>query len=146
VVFFDRDRQHRRSIRWQGYDYAQAGIYFVTICTQERVLLFAEREVWEIAGRCWAEIPQHFPAGLDAWVVMPNHLHGLIVIGAGEEQSRDQQGVQLNAPTSLTTPRGDRIDSQADVVAPFPNVSPHRNTLGVIIRTFKAAVTTACRR
>jgi REP element-mobilizing transposase RayT len=86
---YDPDRYHRRSIRLKGYDYAQAGAYFVTLCTQERACLFGEVVDGEMrldAGRqivrqCWAEIPIHFPrVALDAFVVMPNHVHGIIIL------------------------------------------------------------------
>jgi len=56
-----------RSIRLKGYDYAQAGAYFVTICTRERECLFGEiahgemrlNDAGEIARRCWEDIPDH---------------------------------------------------------------------------------------
>ena len=78
-----------RSIRLKGYDYAQAGAYFVTICTQNRVCLFGniEREVMilgtpgQIVLKAWVELPEHYAnVRLDAFVVMPNHVHGIIVL------------------------------------------------------------------
>lgn len=80
---------HRRSIRLRGHDYSGRGVYFVTILTKNRRKLFgtvvngrmALNEVGRIAVGCWQEIPQHFPnVSLDAWVVMPDHVHGVIVI------------------------------------------------------------------
>ena len=80
---------HRRSIRLRGYDYAQAGAYFITICTQNRECLFGEvvdgEMRWNDAGRMvaaeWAALVNRFPnIELDAFVVMPNHVHGIIVI------------------------------------------------------------------
>lgn len=79
--------RHRRSIRLNGYDYSQTGVYFITICTQNRECLFGEvvngamrlNGLGEIAQRCWNEIPAHFPhVKLDAFVVMPNHVHGVL--------------------------------------------------------------------
>ncbi|MDO9081526.1 MAG: transposase [Desulfuromonadales bacterium] len=87
---FDPDVQHRRSIRLQRYDYSSAGAYFVTICTQNRECLFGEMEdgamrlndAGKVAEQCWQEIPGHFPqVELDEFVVMPNHVHGILVIG-----------------------------------------------------------------
>jgi REP element-mobilizing transposase RayT len=80
-----------------------------------------------IAEQCWEEIPKHFSnVELDEFVVMPNHIHGIIIINETDDikinYSRD---VQLNVPTRL---------------------SPKRGSLSVIIRTCKAAVTTECRR
>jgi REP element-mobilizing transposase RayT len=81
--------RRRRSIRLPGYDYSQAGAYFVTICTHRRRCLLGEIREAEVhlfdLGRvvvgCWEEIPRHFPhLSLDAWIVMPNHVHGILVI------------------------------------------------------------------
>ncbi|OGQ81235.1 MAG: transposase [Deltaproteobacteria bacterium RIFCSPLOWO2_12_FULL_60_19] len=88
---YDPEKHHRRSIRIRGYDYLQGGMYFVTICTRDRESLFGEvvdggmrlNPCGEIARICWAEIPEHFPhAVLDLFVVMPNHIHGIVVVGA----------------------------------------------------------------
>jgi REP element-mobilizing transposase RayT len=86
---FDPDRHHHRSIRLKGYDYAQAGAYFVTICAQDRACLFGaitDREMQmndagEMIARWWEEVPHKFPSvELDLFVVMPNHFHGIIVL------------------------------------------------------------------
>jgi REP element-mobilizing transposase RayT len=78
---------HRRSIRLKGYDYAQAGLYFITICTNHRQHIFGEvlnsqmilNDTGKVADECWQAIPQHFPnAILHEFVVMPNHVHGII--------------------------------------------------------------------
>nr|WP_235269774.1 transposase [Geoalkalibacter subterraneus] len=82
-------RRNRRSIRLQGYDYSQAGAYFVTVCTQNRECLFGDivngemrlNEAGNIARQCWDDIPIHFPhVDLDEFVIMPNHIHGIVVI------------------------------------------------------------------
>ncbi len=82
-------QHHRRSIRLQGYDYTQPGAYFITICTQDRACLFGEVMDGEMrlndAGQMvhveWESLPKRFPrVALDAFVIMPNHLHGIIVI------------------------------------------------------------------
>ena len=79
----------RRSIRVPGFDYAQSGAYFVTICTHDGNCLFgevidAEMRVVQggrIADECWRNIPAHFPrAVVDEYVIMPNHIHGVILI------------------------------------------------------------------
>ena len=86
---YNPDVHHRRSIRLSAYDYGQAGAYFVTVCTQNRVCLFGEivNDVMRLnaAGRMlvahWQRLPQRFPSvQLDAFVVMPNHIHGVIVL------------------------------------------------------------------
>ena len=86
---YDPNRHHRRSIRLKGYDYSQAGAYFITICTQDRACLFGKVVNGEMrlndAGRMvlaeWNMLPERFPhVVLDAFVVMPNHVHGIVVI------------------------------------------------------------------
>ena len=79
----------RRSLRLKGYDYTQAGAYFVTITIQGRLCLFGEvvseemrlNEAGVMAYKVWAALPHRFPViEIDAFVVMPNHLHGIIII------------------------------------------------------------------
>ena len=85
----DSDKHDRRSTRLDGYDYAQEGAYFVTICTQHRECLFGEviedrvelNPYGEIVRDEWLQTAIVRPyVLLDAFVVMPNHVHGIIVI------------------------------------------------------------------
>jgi REP element-mobilizing transposase RayT len=72
------------------YDYTQAGAYFVTVVAYGRAALFGEiaggqtrlNEFGRIVERSWADLPEHyFGVQCDAFVVMPNHFHGIIVLG-----------------------------------------------------------------
>ena len=95
---FDPTKHHRRSIRLKGYDYSQAGAYFVTICVEHRECLFGEivngemqcNAFGEIVWKWWNELPNYYaPVVLDEFVVMPNHMHGILVItdvGAGSSR------------------------------------------------------------
>src|SRR5512137_1336233 len=83
------NRHQRRSIRLPGYDYSQPGAYFLTLCTHERETLFGDvvddvmrlNDYGEIVAAVWADLPNHYPhVELDAFVIMPNHVHGIIVI------------------------------------------------------------------
>jgi REP element-mobilizing transposase RayT len=132
---YDPQLHRRRSIRLRGYDYSQGEMYFVTICTQDRAPFFEDEAVRQLAERCWLALSEHFASvELDEWIVMPNHVHRLVLIsdvgGGGEQGAGQPPQWVVNAPT-------DRA---------FPEVSPRRNSLGVIVRTYKAAVTTACRQ
>lgn len=80
--------RHRKSIRLKNYDYSQMGAYFVTICTHNRACLFGNisddamnlNKLGEIANSNWQAIPNHFAhVSLDAFVVMPNHVHGILL-------------------------------------------------------------------
>ena len=84
------DHPHRLSLRLKGYDYAQNGAYSVTICTQGRLCLFGQvgddgdvqlnnAGIW--VATWWERLSERFPGiELDVFVVMPNHLHGVVVI------------------------------------------------------------------
>ncbi len=121
---FDPQKHHRRSIRLKGYDYTQAGAYFITIVTYQREPLFGEivnggmqlSPMGQIAEEHWRAIPEHFPnVELGAYVVMPNHVHGIIIINDG-------RGTIYRAPTE---------QFQKPVTGSIPT----------IIRTYKASVT-----
>ncbi|MGB2896498.1 MAG: hypothetical protein WBB65_10105, partial [Anaerolineales bacterium] len=82
-------KKGRRSIRLQDYDYSQLGAYFVTICTLGRECLFGDvrggkmalNELGEIVAESWQWLGRrHEHVEMDEWVVMPNHLHGIIEI------------------------------------------------------------------
>ncbi|MBL1351727.1 MAG: transposase [Zetaproteobacteria bacterium] len=83
--------RQRKSIRLKDYDYSQAGLYFMTICTQNRLHLFGEivndNMVFNDAGnmieKLWREIPNHFKnTRLHEYIIMPNHIHGIIEISS----------------------------------------------------------------
>ncbi len=131
---YDPEKHHRRSIRLKEYDYAQSGAYFVTICTQNRVCLFGtaangEMELnnaGQIVKSTWEGLPARFPsARLDVFVVMPNHIHGIIIVGAQFIAPADGFG-------TATTDPGARNPGAI-------NRAP--TTLGEIIRAYKAAST-----
>ena len=81
--------RERKSNRLRNYNYSQNGYYFVTICTKERKEFFGRVEeekmnlnhYGEIVNQCWYELPKHYlNCSLDSFVIMPNHIHGIIVI------------------------------------------------------------------
>ena len=160
---YNPDIHHRKSIRLKGYNYSQAGAYFVTICTRDRECVFGEivdgRMVLNDAGRMvklvWNELPQHYSGvDIDGFVAMPNHIHGIIVltVGAGpracpkDERSHNEGGQpQGVAPTislsdvvhrfkSLATARY-RQGVRENNWRPFPGRLWQRNYYEHIIRT-----------
>jgi REP element-mobilizing transposase RayT len=91
-----REKLHRRSIRLNGYDYTQPGGYFVTIRTQDGECLFGDvadgkmvmNAFGKIVDHQWRQIPRFFPnCGLDEFMVMPDHFHGIVVIRADRHES-----------------------------------------------------------
>ncbi len=136
MVKYNPKIHNRKSIRLKGYDYSQAGLYFITICTQNRRHLFGEikngelklSDAGEMAKKCWLEIPQHFPnVLLHAYITMPNHVHGILEITAGEHNtSSEKDGAQ------------NRTKNRAK------NISPPRSpskTIGSVVRGYKIGVT-----
>jgi putative transposase len=86
------DLPQRRRLRLPLFNYAEARAYFVTICTLQDRSLFGEihdgsmicNPLGKIVEDCWNKIPMHYStAELDAFLVMPNHVHGVIVLGEG---------------------------------------------------------------
>ncbi|EKE14018.1 MAG: hypothetical protein ACD_12C00713G0002 [uncultured bacterium] len=81
--------RHRKSNRLRNFDYSSSGYYFVTICVHNRQCVFGNiqnqkmilNEYGEMAKQYWLEIPKHFPnVELNEFMVMPNHVHGIIII------------------------------------------------------------------
>ena len=78
---YDPFKHHRKSIRYDGWDYRTPGYYFVTICSHQRQNLFDNTDFRQIAEQCWQDLPEYKSnshIALDEWVVMPNHVHGLL--------------------------------------------------------------------
>ncbi|MEN8242103.1 MAG: transposase [Chloroflexota bacterium] len=99
------EKHHRKTTRLRGYDYRQAGFYFVTICTNIRICCLGEVVDGEMvlsgSGRivraAWFKLPQHYPyVCLDEFIVMPNHFHGIIQLA--EPDSMPRRGGFRNPP------------------------------------------------
>ena len=84
----------RRSTRLEGYDYSQPGGYFVTICTRRKACIFGEisggillpTNLGRIVQESWLWLAYRYPyVELDTWCLMPNHLHGIILIHSDRE-------------------------------------------------------------
>jgi putative transposase len=140
---YDPNKHHRRSIRLQGYDYSQAGAYFVTMCTQNRELLFVADEVVDMIQRWWNKLPEKFPGvETDAFVIMPNHSHGIIVtVGVNPRvdpgQTREYGQTHGSAPTN-PAPTNPAPTNPAPTNPAPTNDAP---TLGTIIQWFKTMTT-----
>ena len=128
------------SARAPWWNYAANGWYFVTSCTQNRECFFGDvvdgemrlSGIGRIAHACWLEIPKHFPfVQLDAFVVMPNHVHGIIVIDKPDEGDLIVGTVEIQ---ELVSPP--RI-----TLGPRNTFGPQSKNLASIIRGFKIGVT-----
>ena len=135
-VNFDPQKHGRRSIRLQGYDYSQAGAYYVTVVSQLRKCFFGEVIHGEMqsndAGRMiqavWESMPQRFPTvELGAFIAMPNHFHGIIVIhenvGAGLVPARDDS--TTNRATTRVAPTNNSRPTLGKVIGAFKSITTH---------------------
>ena len=137
--------RRKPSLRLPAYDYGRPGAYFITVCAHKRQCLFGDvidtqvqlTGFGEIVRRCWSAIPVHFPGvAVDAFVVMPNHVHGILII-----LDALQVGAQHAVP--LRTPEGGHARSSAPAPSPnlraFGQMAPR--SLPSIVRAFKSAST-----
>lgn len=102
---------HRRSIRIPGFDYCSEGSYFITIVTRNRYPLFGEiiagdlrlTQLGQIAQDCWREIPSHFSsAEIDEFVIMPNHIHGILNLINDESDAVEIKVVKSEISANLS--------------------------------------------
>jgi REP element-mobilizing transposase RayT len=140
------------STRLPNWNYAANGWYFVTICTRERTHFFGEvitsqvqfSTIGEIAQQFWAEIPKHFNhTYIDAYVIMPNHVHGIIVIDRPHQVNRDRQpNVEMLPPNVETLPPNvETLPPNVSTRRQFmSDISPQAGSLGAIVRSYKSAV------
>lgn len=109
---YNPNQHHRRSIRLGGYDYSSPGAYFIILCTYQRQCLFGViindqmqlNDLGQIVADEWTKTLQIRPDfKLDEWIIMPNHLHGIVLISTSKQ------------PNNKTTVVG------AHSCAPLPN-------------------------
>ena len=134
----DPDRRGRRSLRLGGYDYGAWGPYFVSIVVDRRLPLFGEvvdeemrlTDAGEMAQIVWAALPRRFPAvRLDALVVMPNHIHEIIVIDHSDTVNTTERAATRVVPTGA--PDADRRTALGDVVGAYKSLTTVEYTRGV---------------
>jgi REP element-mobilizing transposase RayT len=130
-----------KSARLQHWDYGSNAAYFITICTANKAHYFGEvvegkmqlSEIGRFAEKCWHEIPEHFPfAVLDGFVVMPNHVHGIIVI----DKPVGMQTVETQNIASLPT-----HENIASLQQNQNKFGPQSQNLAAIVRGYKIGVT-----
>ena len=170
------------SARLKNWDYGRNAAYFVTICTQNRECYFGHvektkknapsqvmilSEIGKIAQQYWYEIPKHFPfVKLGAFVVMPNHVHGIVIIDKPENQSgtenqivsgnqsgTENQIVSGNQSGTVETLHATSLRSPPPTPSPPPgknqkmaSISPKPGSLSTIIRSYKSVITKNARK
>ncbi len=142
------------SARAPFWDYGWNAAYFVTICTQNRACWFGEisdgvmdlSPIGHIANSCWYEIPNHFPfVELGIHIIMPNHVHGIVMINKPDDGRNDGPTVETQnfaslPPPSSVPPPPSKLDK------PKNQFGPQSKNLASIIRGFKIGVTKNARQ
>jgi REP element-mobilizing transposase RayT len=131
------------SSRLKNWDYGNNGAYFITICTGNRKHFFGKiisiddqneiqlTEIGKLAAQFWAEIPKHFPfIELGNYQIMPNHVHGILIIANKKVDDDVLETLQCNVSTA------NGLQSER-----MSKISPKRGTISTIIRSYKSVVT-----
>lgn len=136
-----KNKYRSRSIRLPNRNYAANGYYFVTICTYKKYCYFGNivnnkmqlSAIGEIVNEFWLEIPQHSRyTYLDEYIIMPNHIHGIIAIDNPDNPCRD-------VAYYVSTPNNDLSQIMSEL-------SPKSGSLSTIIRSYKSSVTRWCKQ
>jgi REP element-mobilizing transposase RayT len=153
------DRKH---IRLSGWDYSAEGVYFITICCYERESFFGRlidnkmilSEIGEMASRFWKEIPEHFNhVKLDEFVVMPNHIHGLLILDYSLAETGNimrvspvgpRHGVALQSTNINNVGSCHGMTLQRNESNQFSK--PIRNSISVIINQYKSSLKRWCNK
>lgn len=108
---YDPDHHHRRSIRLESYDYTQDGAYFVTICTYQRECIFGDivdgemqiNNLGQVVQEEWLRTGERANVELDIFIVMPNHVHGVLFLITDDEPHSPQSAYAHPITGSLGT-------------------------------------------
>jgi len=139
---------HRRSIRLKGYDYTQAGLYFITICCQDRIFRFGHiennemklNEYGQIAYDEWLKLPKRFPNfELDVFQIMPNHVHGIMMLNDENVGAGFTPAQNMTNPTNITPAQN--VDNPNNDIGATARVAP---TIPNIVGAYKSLVANGC--
>jgi len=148
---YDPEKHHRRSIRLEEYDYASPGYYYVTICVQDRECVLGKivngkmrlNEWGNIVRDCWQWLEKQYPhVKLDEFVIMPNHMHGIIIIETdnprrGEVAPSAPDIHETNRRGGVTLPTNDAPEKTRRGAVTAPLHQQNNPTLGQIVAYFK---------
>ena len=137
------------SARLKHWDYANTGMYFVTICTDDKIRNFGKiidenvmlNKLGKFVKHCWEDIPTHFPfVELDEYIIMPNHIHGIIGIEKPDDVMKNNNVETLFRKNRDFKHATSNVETQN--LASLPNkFGPQSKNLSSIVRGFKIGVT-----
>ncbi len=148
-----KNKYRIESTRLPEWDYGSNAAYFVTICTNNRIHYFGEiidhkmklTDIGKMAEKYWHEIPQHFPfVKLGAFVVMPNHVHGIIIIDKPDDEQNESASASAYVETQNFASLH-QLQSQQQFSSKN-QFGPQSKNLASIIRGYKIGVTKNARK
>ncbi len=152
------------SLRRPEWNYCKSAAYFVTICTKNRIPYFGEpvdgimrlSKIGTIACKYWVEIPNHFEfVELDTFIIMPDHIHGIIIINKSSDDNSSSVGIAKNNSTSVGTAENTctsvgtpnlGVPTVPDSINLTRNPNWKSKSLGVIINQYKRICTIDIRK
>lgn len=146
------------SARLKGHDYSAPGKYYVTINIKKRIEWFGDiiddnvilTDIGEIAKSCYVDIPNHFKhVKLDEYVIMPDHIHGIIEITGYNAQCGNNDGADVDSSHGANLQPATQPATQPNPQTtnkPYHKPQWKPGTLGVIINQFKSSVTRNIRK
>jgi putative transposase len=155
-----QNHKNRKLNRLKEYDYSQEGLYFITICANNRECFFGDirnskmelSEIGEIAQACLEEIPSHFPnVILDEYNIMPNHIHSIVIIenpvGNNNNCSGNNCSKTVGNNNNYSKITGNKIVGNKNFCSlqEMPWQTKWARSLSSIVRGFKIGVTKLCR-
>jgi putative transposase len=146
----------RKRIRLSGWDYSTEGVYFITICCLDRKSYLGKirdnkmihSEIGFMASQYWSEIPIHYSnVRLDEYVIMPNHLHGLLILDKSLVGPRHGVALQTSNNSEVGSCHGMTLRAGKESLHNFNQFSkPVKNSVSVIINQFKSSVKRWCNK
>lgn len=132
---YNPGKHHRRSLRLKGYDYSSPGAYFITICTHQRECLFGEivdgemqlNPLGHVVRSHWLKLQTyHSHLQLDAWVVMPNHVHAILIVTHGEVGAGLAENISVEPINLISKPTPTGHHGIPEIIRGFKTFSARR--------------------
>jgi putative transposase len=143
----------RKNLRLTNWDYSSEGIYFITICCQNRQSYFGRvvsnkiilSEIGLIASKYWQEIPEHFNhCKLDEYIIMPNHIHGTIILDYSLRWPRHGVALQMPPNNNVGSCHGMTLKKSNPNFNQFSK--PVKSSVSEIINQYKSSVKRWCNK
>jgi putative transposase len=139
---YNPQKHHRQSIRLRNYDYTSSGVYFVTICTQDPQDTLSNiqenttqpTEIGQIVQNTWNDLPNRYNIQTDEFIIMPDHIHGIIIINPPNPNTVTPPNTTQNVGALLAAPNA--TDERQGAASSTP--TPKHASLAEIVRGFKS--------